>query len=182
VISIQRHVFFFNGPIGVGKTALGRAVAAELGASFIDSDGLGDPAKRWFEEALSAANALVEAGLAASREQPTVIVAKPLRARDWAFFSARFAAHGVRAHCVTLSAKPESILEPGRGRLLDREEQARMKQMVAQGYAARPFSDVIVETDRHGLAETTSILVEECRRSDGCQGERLVRIANWRMR
>ncbi|HYD06354.1 MAG TPA: AAA family ATPase, partial [Reyranella sp.] len=58
-------VIFLSGPVGVGKTVLGRLAAAKLEASFIDSDDLGDPSKRWFEQGLSAANALVTAVKAA---------------------------------------------------------------------------------------------------------------------
>jgi len=156
-------VIFLNGPIGVGKTVLGRLAGAKLGASFIDSDDLGDPSTPWFEQGLSAAKALVTASLAALRERPVVIVAKPLRARDWTFFKARFEAEDVAVHCITLAARAESILGPGRGREFDTKERARIKEMIAEGYANRPFSHAIVETDRAGLATAAEAVVDHCR-------------------
>ena len=157
-------VIFLNGPIGVGKTVLGRLAAAELGASFIDSDDLGNPAKRWFEQGLSTARALVAAVVAALRNRSVVLVAKPLRARDWAFFKRRFEAEGVAVYCITLAAAADSILAPGRGREFDAAERARIGEMIAQGYASRPFSNAIVETDRASLADTATALVAHCQR------------------
>ena len=159
----KRHVIFLNGPIGAGKTALGRAAAAELGASFIDGDDLGDPSKRWVEQVLSTAKALVGAGMAALRERPVAIVAMPLRRRDWVFLKSRFEAEGVFVHCITLAARAESILGPGRGREFDADEQARTREMIAQGYGNRSFSHAIVETDRASLADTVDAVVASCR-------------------
>lgn len=36
--------------------------------------------------------------------------------------------------------------------------------MIAQGYADRPFSDLVVETDRQGFADTVAEIVDGCRR------------------
>jgi hypothetical protein len=160
---LKRHVIFLNGPIGVGKTALGHAAAVELGASFIDGDDLGDPSKPWLAQVLSRAKALVGAGMAALRERPVAIVAMPLRRRDWAFFKGRFEAEGVAVHCITLAARAESILGPGRGREFDTDERARTREMIAQGYGNRAFSDAIVETDREGFADTGDKVVALCR-------------------
>jgi hypothetical protein len=158
-----RCVIFLNGPIGVGKTVLGRLATADLGASFIDSDDLGDPSKQWFEQVLSTATALVHAGIVALRDRPVVIVATPLRTRDWIFFKGHFEAEDVTVYCITLTARLESILGSGRGREFDAEERVRIKEMIAQGYASRPFSHAIVETDRASLANTADRLVGVCR-------------------
>ena len=158
-----RCVIFLNGPIGVGKTVLGRLATADLGASFIDSDDLGDPSKQWFEQVLSTATALVHAGIVALRDRPVVIVATPLRTRDWIFFKGHFEAEDVTVYCITLTARLELILGSGRGREFDAEERVRIKEMIAQGYASRPFSHAIVETDRASLANTADRLVGVCR-------------------
>lgn len=157
-------VIFLNGPIGVGKTVLGRLAAAELGASFIDSDEMGDPSKRWFEQGLSTSRALVEGVVTALRERPVVLVARPLRARDWAFFKRRFEAQEIVVRCITLAAPADSILGPNRGREFDAAERSRISEMIAQGYGNRPFSEAIVETDRASLAETAHTLAAHCRR------------------
>src|SRR3954454_22228357 len=97
----MRSVIVLNGPIGVGKTTLGRALARELGGTFVDSDDLRDPAKRWVEEVLSLTNALVRAGMEALAGRPVLVIAMPLRARDWALLRARF-----HARVRPLSASP----------------------------------------------------------------------------
>jgi hypothetical protein len=160
----SRHVIFLNGPIGAGKTVFGRLAAVALGASFIDSDDLGDPSKRWFEQGLSTSRVLVEVAVTALRDRLVVVVARPLRARDWAFFKRRFEAQGVVVHCITLAASADSILGPDRGREFDAEERARIAEMIAQGYASRRFSDAIIETDRTSVAETAATVVAHCRR------------------
>jgi hypothetical protein len=160
---VSGTVIFLNGPIGVGKTVLGRLVAAELDALFIDSDDLGDSSKRWFGQGLSTGMALVGAALGALRERPVVLVAKPLRARDWVFFKRRLEAMGATAYCITLAAGAEAILSPSRGREFDAEERARIGEMIAQGYGNRPFSDALVETDRAGLADTADAVAAACR-------------------
>jgi len=159
----SRHAIFLNGPIGTGKTVVGRLAAAALGASFIDSDDLGDPSKPWFAQVLSKARTLVDAGMAALRERPVVLVAMPLRGRDWAFFKARFEAEGVTIHCITLAANAESILGPGRDREFSAQERARIEEMIAQGYGRRSFSGAIIETDRASLAATAEAVVAACR-------------------
>ena len=159
----MRSVIVLNGPIGVGKTTLGRALAHELGGAFVDSDDLRDPAKRWVEEVLSLTNALVRAGMAALAGRPVLVIAMPLRARDWALLRARFRAEGVAAFCVTLAADEGAILDPARGRAFSAAERCRIAEMIAQGYAARPFSDLVVRTDRAGLAETLGRLLDGCR-------------------
>lgn len=72
------------------RTALGRALAAEIGAGFVDGDELGDPSKGWLQQVLTASEKLVDIGLLKLKVQPVLIVARPLRARDWIFFQARF--------------------------------------------------------------------------------------------
>jgi hypothetical protein len=67
------------------------------------------------------------------------------------------------AFCVTPAADEEAILAPARGRAFSAAERYRVAEMIAQGYAARPFSDLVVRTDRAGFAETLCRLQEGCR-------------------
>ncbi len=163
MFAVVRQVIFLNGPIGAGKTTLGRALANDLCAAFLDSDDLRDRSKRWYEETLTLANALVRAGTSALTERPLLVIAMPLRARDWAFFCARFRAQETTTYCVTLAADLDAILDPRRGRAFDAGERARIAEMIAQGYAARPFSDLIVDSGRQGFAETLGTLAADCR-------------------
>jgi hypothetical protein len=112
---------------------------------------------------LGLADALVRAGMEALATRPVLVVAMPLRARDWALLPARFHAEGVTALCVTLAADEDAILAPGSGRAFSAAERSRIAEMIAQGYAARPFSDLVVRTDRAGSPETLGCLREGCR-------------------
>ncbi|NIX76949.1 AAA family ATPase [Microvirga terricola] len=158
----MRHVIFLNGPIGAGKTTLGRALAPAMNAAFIDSDDLRNHTRTWFGEILTSSRRLVDAALAALREKPAVVIAKPLRRRDWVFFHGTFKAQGIACHCVTLSAAQGAILAPTRGRVFDPGEQSRITEMIDQGYAPQPFSDLVIETDRQDFAETVALLESRC--------------------
>ena len=57
----------------------------------------------------------------------------------------------------------DAILDPRRGRIFDASERARIREMIAQGYAARSFSDLIIESGRDGFAETLVTLARGCR-------------------
>jgi len=160
----MRQVIFLNGPIGAGKSTLGRALAAALDVAFLDGDDFRDHSKYWFEESLTLANALVRAGISALRKRHVFIVAMPLRAREWIFFRARFGAEEIATYCVTLAVGFAAVLDPKRGRAFDSDERVRIKEMIEQGYAARPFSDLILETDREGFVETLVELTASCRR------------------
>ena len=76
---------------------------------------------------------------------------------------ARFGAAGVTPLCITLAARRDAILDPGRGRAFDPGEEARIAEMIDQGYGARRFSDLIVATDRNGFMETVAELAAGCR-------------------
>jgi AAA domain len=159
----SQHVIFLNGPIGVGKTTLGRALAVRLDGAFIDSDDLGDPEKRWFEQILTTSRALVRAVCAALDDSPVVVIAKPLRARDWGYFRGQFAARGIATSCVTLTADFATIVDPVRGRQFDEREQRRIAVMIAEGYGSRPFSDLMVGTGTADFAASLAALETGCR-------------------
>ena len=160
----MRQVIFLNGPIGAGKSSLGRALATALDAAFIDSDDFRDCSKSWFEESLTLANALVGAGMSALGKRHVLVIAMPLRAREWIFFRARFGAEEIATYCVTLAVGFDAVLDPKRGRAFASDERVRIKEMIEQGYAARPFSDLILATDREGFAGTLAELTASCRR------------------
>jgi hypothetical protein len=163
MFAVMRQVIFLNGPIGAGKTTLGRALANDLCAAFLDSDDLRDRSKRWYEETLTLANALVRAAISALKEQPLLVIAMPLRARDWAFFCARFRAQETATYCVTLAADLDAILDPRRGRAFDAGEHARFERMFAHGCAARRFCVLMVDSGRQGFAETLGTLAADRR-------------------
>jgi hypothetical protein len=159
----MRAALFLNGSVGVGKTTLGRVLARELGGGFLDSDDLGDPARRWVEQIRTTSALLVERVAADLATVPVMVIAKPLRARDWCYFQAHLGRRGIETFCITLTAAPAAILDPGRGRRFDAWERRRTAAMAQEGYGARPFSDAVVATDRAGFTETVAQLEAICR-------------------
>ena len=160
---LSRYVVFLNGPIGSGKTTLGRSLAHNLDGQFFDSDDFGNPAKPWYGKIRTVCSTLVEASIKALRQRSVVVVAMPLRRRDWCYFRETFRSQGVTALCVTLSARLEDILNPKRGRVFSAREQARIATMIAEGYASRPFSDLIVDSSRDDFGATAANLAAQCR-------------------
>ena len=160
----MRGVIILSGPIGAGKTTLGRALATELGGAFIDGDDLRDRRFTWLGEVLRHKRRMLAEGMAALAHAPVLVMAQPLRCQDWLFLKGGFAKLGVPARCVTLAADPARILDPARGRRFSPGERARIAEMVAQGYASRPFSDLVVATDAAPFAETAALLARSCRR------------------
>jgi len=156
-------IIFINGPIGAGKTTLGRGVAEKLGGIFIDSDDLRDPSKTWLEEVLSGSRRLIQACIAALSDTSLVIVAMPLRNREWAFLQAMLQTEGITVFCVTLAASRDNILAENRGRIFSSDERNRIEEMLFQGYAKRSFSDLIIRTDKSGFADTLKELEKACR-------------------
>jgi len=152
-------VVFLSGPIGVGKTTLGRAVAASLGAAFLDGDDFAAPDRPWYASSLSTSRGILEAAQGALPKHRLVIVAYPLRCASYVYFRRRLSEAGRRTIFVTLRASYASIVRADRGRRLSRAEMARCAEMIAQGYAERPFSDLIIETDRVDFNETVDDII-----------------------
>lgn len=145
-MAAKRHAVFLTGPIGAGKTSLGRALAVRLGGGFVDGDDHADPDRPWYASILRTSRGIVAAGMAILERRPVVVVAYPLTCVNWIYFRRRFADAGVRPVFVTLAAGAAAITAPGRGRRFSEAERHRIGEMIAQGYAARPFSDAIVDT------------------------------------
>jgi hypothetical protein len=153
-----RHAIFLSGPIGVGKTTLGRAVSARLNAAFIDGDDHADHDKPWYGSSLATSRSIIATGLRLLEAQPVLVVAYPLRCTNWLYFRRRFGEAGVRPLFVSLRAGLEAILDPARGRAFDVAERQRIAVMLAEGYAERPFSDLVFDTDRAGFEATVGAL------------------------
>lgn len=148
-------IVFLNGPVGAGKTTLGRALAlrlAERGA-FLDGDDYQPTGRPWFASVLTTSRAIVQAGLLVLERHRFAVIAYPLRRREWVFHRCHFSRAGVRTVFVTLQAPYRAIVAPDRGRAFSAAEHGRIATMLAEGYGARPFSDLIVDTDRP-FAET----------------------------
>jgi hypothetical protein len=159
-----KHALFLSGPIGVGKTTLGRALSASIGSGFIDGDDHSDPDKPWYCSILRTSIAMVETGFAVLESKPAVVIAYPLTCINWIYFRRKFGDASIRTLFISLRATFASIVDEGRGRRFDEDEQRRIRIMIAEGYGARPFSDLIVDTDQDSFQNTLVHLASETQR------------------
>jgi hypothetical protein len=157
---MTRHAIFLNGPIGSGKTTLGRRLAVALGGGFVDGDDCADHSKPWFANILTTSRNIVSAGFAALETRSTVVIAYPLGCSSWIYYRRKFGDAGVPPVFVTLRASYETITASGRGRVFDAWEHARIKTMLREGYDSRLFSDLIFDTDKAGFEETLGRLTD----------------------
>jgi hypothetical protein len=159
--AMTRYAVFLSGPVGVGKTALGRALSARIGGGFVDGDDHSDRDLPWYGSILRTSRAIVQAGLAVLGDKPAVVIAYPLNCIGWIYFRRKFSEAGVVPLFVSLRASFDGIVDERRGRRFSAEEQARIRTMIAEGYGARPFGDLVVDTDSSGFAETLALLEAE---------------------
>ncbi len=160
----MKHAIFLSGPIGVGKTALGRALSTAIGAGFIDGDDFSDPDKPWYCSILQTSIGVVQRGLAILESKPAVVISYLLNCMNWIYFRRRFADAGIGTLFIGLRASFAFIVDEGRGRRFDEDERQRIRTMIAEGYGEKPFSDLIVDTDQDSFANTLAHLVSGVQR------------------
>jgi len=156
---MQKTVLLLDGPIGAGKTSLGRECASRLGFAFIDGDD--HCAGPWLRSVLTASRSIAAASLEALEDRAAVIVAYPVRCTNWVFYSRTFERSGITCRCIGLIADPNHIAT--RERILSAAELARSAEMIGEGYGQRTFSDLILRTDEAGFDETSERLTRAIR-------------------
>ena len=87
-----------------------------------------------------------------------LIVARAIRRREWIYFTRHLQRHRIRPLMVGLQASFEAIVDARRGRAFSGHEKARIREMIRQGYGARPFCDVLVKTDQQNFAATVDLI------------------------
>ena len=139
-------VIHLNGAINSGKSSVGRALSRLLpGAVFIDGDDHDAPGDAPLATRIQAALQRIEAHIA-DAACPYLIVAYPLDQETYERLSAATARRGARFLVLTL-APPLTVALTDRGaRTLTSRERARIIEMYDEGYHARPFSDVVLDT------------------------------------
>lgn len=139
------HVICLNGPINAGKSTVGRALAAALPeADFVEGDDHGVPEGTPFLAMLEiAVERLAQAVLQSQRR--FLVLAYPLREEDFARLAAAAGQRGARLSVVTLAPPLSVLLSDRGGRALSDEELARSREMVEEGYAQRPFSELVLD-------------------------------------
>lgn len=148
-----RVAIFLSGPIGVGKTTLGMALADALRGSFVEGDDHAASDKPWYASTYSTAHSILAAVLRTVPAGSPAVVAYPIRCLDWIFYRRKLADHGIRSVFVSLTASFEAITSANRGRAFSEDECSRIAEMISQGYDRRPFSDFIVHTDNGSIEE-----------------------------
>jgi hypothetical protein len=138
------QVIILNGSVNSGKTTIGRALAAILpGAEFIDGDDHGISRSVPFLEMIDRAiQWLVDQ--VATATVSYLVVAYPLRDSDFALLQAACAARNAGLFVATLSPPLELVLSDRGARRLDAGERNRIREMYAEGYPSRAFSDLII--------------------------------------
>lgn len=159
----KRYAIFLSGPVGVGKTTLGRGLAGRLTAGFIDGDDLSAPGRPWYCSIHTTSKAIVREGLASLRQTPAVVIAYPLGCVNWIYYRRHFAEAGVRPYFVSLRASYPSIVAADRHRTFSEQEHRRIKVMIDEGYGERRFSDLVFDTDRQDFTTTLNQLEQSIR-------------------
>ena len=158
---MDKHAIFLNGPIGAGKTTLGRGLAERLGAGFIDGDDHSDHSKPWYACIRTTSARIVQVGFEMLATHTAVVIAYPLGCSSWIYYRRKFGDAGVKPLFVTLRASYENIVAASRGRQFTPWEHERIATMLREGYDARSFSDLIFDTDKSGFDDTLARLTQE---------------------
>ncbi|MFD1033903.1 hypothetical protein ACFQ15_04475 [Sphingomonas hankookensis] len=160
---MDRHAIFLSGPIGTGKTTLGRGLAARLSGGFIDGDDFSDPAKPWYCSILQTSRSIVHHASMRLQGAGVVVVAYPLSCMNWIYFRRHFADIGVTPVFVSLHASYAAITDDRRGRAFSTAEHDRIKAMIAEGYGNRSFSDLVIDTGKADFQATLASLEQSVR-------------------
>lgn len=156
---MNRTAIFLSGPVGAGKTTFGKALAEVWGGCFIDGDDHCPTDRRWFAASLTTARSLLAAIEAAALPGRPVIIAYPLRQREWTFHRLHLARATISSLLVSLDVDLDSLDSLTRERRLSRAERARAAEMLAQGYGDRPFGHLTVRTDVGSREDVLACLV-----------------------
>ena len=153
------QVVVLNGSVNSGKTTTGRTLAAILpGAEFIDGDDHGISRSVPFLDMIERA-ILWLVDQIATATAPCLVVAYPLRDSDFALLQAVCAARSASLFVATLAPPLELVLSDRGTRRLDAGERNRIREMYAEGYPSRTFSDLII-TDMTTPSQTASRIAD----------------------
>ncbi|AJC21001.1 hypothetical protein [Pandoraea pulmonicola] len=138
------RIFCLNGPINSGKSTVGRHLAALLpGATFVEGDDHDAQDAPDLPTRVTAALLRIETLIA--RAGGDLVIAYPLRDIDHARVLAAAKKRGATLFVVTL-APPIAVTLGNRGaRELTAGERTRIHEMFDEGYAARNFSDLVID-------------------------------------
>lgn len=136
-------------------------LAYELRGTFIEGDEHSAPDKPWYVSTLYTARSIVRSIKAAADGGKPVVIAYPLRCIDWIFYRHKLAERDIHTIVVSLGASYDATIASDRGRRFSADERARIRQMIAEGYDRRGFSDFAIRTDRQNQHETLGRLLAQ---------------------
>ncbi len=151
-------VVCINGPINSGKSTIGRLLAERIdGAVFVEGDDH-DRHGAALDEVIRAGVARLAGIIREQRGVSVLVMAFPLRSEDYSQLCVAAAEVGAEICCVTLSPTEEVALGRRGGRELDARERARVREMYAEGYARREFSDLVVDNSETTVEESVEAI------------------------
>jgi len=160
---MAKHAIFLSGPVGVGKTTLGRALAKRLSGGFIEGDAFSDSGRPWYCSILQTSQAIVRVSSETLQNKSVVVVTYPLTCTNWVYFRRKFAEIGAHTIFVGLQGSYAALTHERRGRTFSASELDRIQAMIDQGYGARPFNDILIDTGNTDILATLERLESEVR-------------------
>lgn len=125
---------------------MGAALAGLLPAArFIDGDDHDAPSHLPYTEQWALALARIT-NLIATAQDRYLVIAYPLEQDSYAQILAACLQRSARLRVVTLAPTLAAAQSDRGGRALTEWERQRIAQMYLEGYAARPFSDLVLDT------------------------------------
>lgn len=154
------QIIVLNGPINAGKSTTGRALAALVAdASFVDGDDHDAPDDASLPVRIEASMVHIESHISFAKGV-ALFIAVPLRAQDYRRLRDKADSVGARLRVVTLHPPAEVAFSDRGGRILSADEIDRAREMYAEGYADRAFSELIV-TDMPGPEATARAIARD---------------------
>lgn len=167
-------VVLVNGPINSGKSTLGLALSRRLPETcFVDGDDHDAPDDAPLSVRIDVALRRIEAQIVGAQGR-FLVVAYPLRQADFERIRAACEGQGARLIVITLAPPLAVALADRGGRRLEPDERERIVEMYREGYHARPFSDLVLDTARlnpdQAADEAAAAVLESAARPDpyGC--------------
>ena len=155
-----------NGPINSGKSTVGRALAIMLpDAKFIDGDDHDATATLPGPEKWAVAIARIECHIETA-DCRYLVVAYPINHGEFKRLLAACQRRSAQFVVVTLNPPLETALSDRGSRRLTPWEKKRIVEMYMEGYQARPFSGLFIDTSRRSPQDCARAIANHVESAD----------------